>query len=193
MPDSAGELVPADVETFTKGRLKGTDPNVAALLTMAVAAARRYCGWHVTPEREDDELVIDGPGSMMLMLPTLRLLDLTSVIEDGRELDLSTLEWSPRGMVRKMPHHRGRQLGWTTRLGGITVKITHGFTTAPDFNAAVLAMVDRISEDFSPSSSIASRLVVGPFEFPQPGVAEGSAFTLVERAILDSYALEKSP
>ncbi|MGV0627204.1 hypothetical protein [Mycolicibacter minnesotensis] len=188
MPDSDGELTPADVEAFTKGRLSKDAPNVAALLTTALAAARRYCGWHVTPVRTADVITLDGPGSGMLVLPTLRLTALTSVTEDGIAVDLSTLAWSARGLVRKKSGAR-----WSDKFGSIEVTMSHGFAEAPDWQAAVLSMVDRISEDFSLSSSIASRLVVGPFEFPEPSAAAGTAFTLVERAILDSYALEKSP
>lgn len=202
MPDNDGEPTPADVAVFTQGRLTADDPRTAQLLTIALAASRTYCGWHVTPERVDT-VTVDGPGSVLLKLPTLRLVELTSVTENDIELDVTKLEWSPAGMVRKINHlsHHGyyggreyhRNGGWTSRLGAITVAMKHGFDAAPDFNAAVLAMVDRISEDFTPSSSIASRRVVGPFEFPVPGVSAGSAFTEVERAILDLYALEKSP
>lgn len=189
MPDNAtGELTPEDVATFTKGRLDADDDATAMLLAIAVAAARRYCGWHVTPVRTEDALTVDGPGSAMLVLPTLRMTALTSVTEDGAPVDLSTLVWSARGLVRKKSG-----TGWSDKFGSIEVKMSHGFAEAPDWQAAVLSMVDRISEDFSLSSSIASRLVVGPFEFPEPSAAAGSAFTMIERAILDSYALEKSP
>lgn len=189
MPDNVpGELTPEDVETFTNGRLEADDDTTAKLLTVAVAAARRYCGWHVTPVRTGDAITLDGPGSGLLVLPTLRLTELTSVTEDGVAVDLTTMAWSARGLVRKKSGMR-----WSDQFGSIEVEMSHGFAEAPDWQAAVLSMVDRTSEDFSLSSSIASRLVVGPFEFPEPSAAAGSPFTMVERAILDSYALEKSP
>lgn len=188
MPDSDGELTPGDVEDATKGRLSATDPNTARLLASVLAAARRYCGWHVTPVRAAEAITVDGSASATLVLPTLRMTALTSVTEDGSAVDMSTLAWSARGLVRKKSGAR-----WSGKFRSIDVTMTHGFDDAPDWQAAVLAMVDRVSEEFSPSSSVASRLVVGPFEFPVPGVAQGSAFTQVERVIMDSYALEKSP
>lgn len=188
MPDPT----PADVAAYTQGRLAETDPRTPLLLAGALAAARAYCGWHVTSEREDT-VTVDGPGALMLMLPTLRLVELTDVIEDGVELDLAKLEWSMAGMVRKVGHlsHHGyyghherrRAGGWTSRLRGITVTMKHGFETAPDFNAAVLSAVDRVLTG--------GREVIGPFQYgTETPAAAGSAFSAAEKAILDLYRLE---
>ena len=188
MPDPT----PADVAAYTQGRLGETDPRTPLLLAGALSAARAYCGWHVMPERPD-ELVLDGPGSTMLLLPTLRLVELTAVTENRRSIDLTTLEWSPRGMVRKINqfqhdahfghhHHHGAN-GWTSKLSGITVKITHGFETAPDFNAAVLAAVDRIASN--------GYEAIGPFQLKsEVAAADGSTFSAAEKGILDLYRLE---
>lgn len=184
------------LSSYTKGRLDDEDDETARHLAAALVAARRYCGWHVTPVIEDDELVLDGPGSTMLMLPTLRMLALTSVIENGRDLDLTTLEWSSRGMVRKISHlshhgyygaHEHCRNGWTSKLGGITVKITHGFDEAPDFESAVLSIADRSSQAPTGGQPVA----VGPFRWAEDGIASGSAFSTAELSILDAYRLER--
>lgn len=181
MPDNDGELTPGDVESYTKGRLPAADDETARLLTAALGAARRYCGWHVTPVLTDPAVKLDGPGSPLLVLPTLRLSALTSVTENGFALDLSALTWSTRGLVRKKSGAR-----WSDKFGAIEVGITHGFEAAPDWQAAVLSMVDRISTGGGET--------VGPFKFPDVGkVAPGSTFSAAEKAILDLYALEKSP
>jgi hypothetical protein len=95
------------------------------------------------------------------------------------------LSWSPRGLVRKRPGVCG--LGWTCNLGGIVVKMTHGFDSAPDFEAAVLSAIDRVSLEVG-----GARSAVGPFQYPGTS-AVGAAFTEYERNILDSYRLERSP
>lgn len=97
----------------------------------ALAAARRYCGWVVTPP-ETVTITVDGPGGRDLSLPTLHLSALTVVVEDGVTLDVADFAVSVNtGIVRK------RFGCWTSKLGGIQVTMTHGFAAAPDFDAAV--------------------------------------------------------
>ncbi|EFG75250.1 hypothetical protein HMPREF0591_4813 [Mycobacterium parascrofulaceum ATCC BAA-614] len=162
----------------------------------ARSAARRFCGWHVTPVREDDEVTLDGPGSVLLVLPTLRLIKLTSVVENGVELDVDTdLFVSARGLVRK-------RCGawWSRNYGSIVVTMTHGFPAdvdaddnepnAADFNAAVASIAGR-----SPLATTTKGRVkaVGPFQYYDEAMATGSAFTVVERALLEQYRLESAP
>lgn len=143
---------------------------------------RRFCGWHVTPEQPSGVLILDGPGGRLLRLPTLRLaepLDL-SITEDGTLLDLDTLEVSRSGLVRKTG-------GWTSKLGGILVEMTHGFADAEDFDAAVLSWIDRAS-----MAPVGGRpRAVGPFQYDTESISPGTAFTESERALLEHYRLER--
>lgn len=167
----------ADVETFTQGRLVDDD-RTDMLLTAALAAARRYCGWHVTPERSDT-LTVDGSGKTLLMLPTMRLTAVTSVTENGVELDLATIGWAVRGVMWKTSNLNRM---WCPHTDGVTAAVTHGFDDVPDFNMAVITAVDR-------GSFGAAREVIGPFQY---SVSEGtnSAFSPQEKAVLDLYRLE---
>jgi hypothetical protein len=98
----------------------------------ALAAARRYCGWVVTPP-ETVTLLADGPGGRVLSLPTMQLTTVTAITEDDVALDVADLRWSVnRGLVYKKS---GRC--WTCNAGGLEVTMTHGYATAPDFEAAV--------------------------------------------------------
>lgn len=134
-----------DVIQYTHGRLEDDD-ETARLLAAGYAAARNYCNWHVTPARTGDIVTLHGPYDQLLPLPTMQLLDLTDVVEEGTALDVTELLWVPadgqplRGLVRK-PH--GRR--WSRRFNSVVVTMDHGFDVAPDFDQAVLELVDRMS------------------------------------------------
>lgn len=158
----------------------------------ARSAARRFCGWHVTPVREDDVVTLDGPGSALLVLPTLRLVELTGVVENGVALDVATeLYVSSRGLVRKRSG-----AWWSRHYGSIVVTMTHGFDAdidpddekdnAADFNTAVASIAERSAAGDRPN-------VIGPIQWPVEAMADGSAFSVVERALLEQYRLESAP
>lgn len=191
------------VETFTQGRLDRDDDETQRQLDAALAAVRNYCGWHVTPVLSNDQITVDGPGGPTLMLPTLALSAITALTEDGVALDVDTLSWSARGMVAKkrftpvpvsnfnLAYHYFRPWNfWTEQFGGITATITHGFATAPDLEAVVLAAIDR--GGFA-AGDTAELKVVGPFQYDTSGLAAGAIFSDAEMAILDRYRLEKAP
>lgn len=142
-----GELVPADVELFTGGRLLASDPEVQRMLDAALAAARRECGWHVTPVRLADTVVIDGPCSRMLDLPTRKLLVLTSITEGGTLVSLDSLRVSAAG-PRDRPVMVRKRSGayWSCEYSDIEVVMDHGFTEveAVDWRRAVLGMVEQM-------------------------------------------------
>jgi len=101
-------------------------------------------------------------------LPTMNLLEVSGVVENGVTLDVTKLDVSRvKGAVEKQwPGH------WTRRLGAITVTFTHGFTEieAADWRRAVLRLVDLMSlEPVSASSARDSanmtRKQVGPVEY----------------------------
>lgn len=171
------------VEAFTAGRLNRDDDETQRQLDAAMAAARRHCGWHVTPAYTEQTLTIDGPGTVDLVLPTLQLAELTDLSEDGVALDVADLSWSARGIVRKR-----NRTPWTAEYGAITVVISHGIAAAPDFDAVILSAIERggFSADVGPK-------VVGPFQYFESSVGSEAVFTPAELAILDRYALEPAP
>ena len=191
------------VETFTQGRLGRDDDETQRQLDAALAAVRNYCGWHVTPVLTNEQITLDGPGGPTLMLPTLALSEITALTEDGVELDVTTLSWSKRGMVAKkrytpvpvsnfnLAHHYFRPWNfWSECFGGITATITHGFATAPDLEAVVLAAIDRGGFAAGDTTELKA---VGPFQYDTSGLAAGAIFSDAEMAILDRYRLEKAP
>lgn len=169
----------AALSDYTQGRLASGDATTK-ILNRALAAARRYCGWHVSPVLTQT-IVIDGPGGLLLQLPTLNVTALTSVAEDGVAVTLSGLEWSRTGQVRKL-----NNTGWTSKFGGLTVALSHGYddVAAADFEQAVLSIADRMSD---PSGEPIS---VGPFRWGE-SKTETSGFDATELSILQHYRLER--
>lgn len=174
------ELTTTVVEQYTAGRLHRDDPETKRMLDAGLLAARRRCGWHVTPMITDTGVTIDGPGGVLLRLPTLQLVTLTQITEDGTELAVSSLDVSLAGMIKKK---NGGQ--WTSRFSGVVVKMDHGHEDADDFNAAVLSLIDRAS--FAPSGGRAR--VIGPFQYDIEKSAGG--WTDQEKAWLEPFILEK--
>jgi hypothetical protein len=171
------------VEAFTRGRLDRDDDETERQLAAALAAARNYCGWHVTPVLVDQTVTLDGPGTQLLVLPTLKLTELSEVTESDVELDLDILVWSARGLIAK----RDVSAYWTSVFGSITVMFSHGYDAAPDFESVVLSAIERgaFGSDISPR-------VIGPFQYTDPGNSDAVLFTDAERAVLDRYRLEKA-
>jgi len=148
------ELSAADVNEFTGGRLADDegDGTTTDMLNAALAAARRAVGWHVSPVRTADEVIIDGPDSRILYLPTRKLNDLTNVDEDGTTLVPATsLRWnagSPPGGYSEPVRVRKRSNGWwTDQYQAIIVTMDHGYTEdeAADWRYAVLSMVNSMA------------------------------------------------
>jgi len=132
------ELGPGDLPESVRARFDD-DTKAQAAIDAVLVAARRYCGWHVSPVRADELIELDGPGGRVLSLPTLALNSVASVTELGTAVDVSTLDRSRRaGTLTK-------QFGqWTCRDGAITVTATHGYTEteAADWRAGIVAVVD---------------------------------------------------
>lgn len=132
---------PADVEAYTKGRLKATDPEVVKMIARAWGKVRSFCGWHITPVKPET-VTLDGTGYDWLILPTLKIVELVSVKEDGESIDLSTLRVKPGegGTVY-------RRDGCWNPCSEYEIEFTHGFTPdeAADAIGEVLALLDAVS------------------------------------------------
>jgi hypothetical protein len=144
------ELTSSDVSEFTGGRLEDT-PELQNMLNAALVSARRDAGWHVNGVNTDQVVVLDGPDSRVLNLPTRKLIELSAVAEDGGQLDLASLRWSaggPPGLLETPVRVRKRSKSyWSDEYQAISVTMTHGYTDeeAADWRHAVMSMVDRMA------------------------------------------------
>lgn len=151
-------------------------------LDAAEAAVRAYCGWHVAPVVLET-VTVDGSGSEALFLRSLRVVDVTGVVQDGQELDIDGLEWSQDGFMRSP---RGR---WTRKLRGVTVTMSHGFDSVPDVVEIVRAISERAG--VSPAGVVREQAGQVSLSYAQTasGVAGGVVLMDHERAMLDRYKL----
>lgn len=145
------EISRADVVAYTNGRLTddGADGKTQRMLDAVLMVARREAGWPVSPVRTDT-ITIDGPNSKILWLPTGKLNTLTSVEEDGVDLDIATVSASVGDgttRVRRVALRKKSKGWWSGEYGAITIVMNHGFTEieAADWRQAILSMVDQIS------------------------------------------------
>lgn len=111
----------AELETFTGETYVQARADMA--LEQASAAVRLYCGWHIAPSQVDT-VTVDGSGATVQGLPTLHLTAVASITEDDTAVDVTGIEWSAAGFLK-------RSTAWTCKLRGVTAQITHGYLEVP--------------------------------------------------------------
>lgn len=194
------ELTPEDVEQFTGGRLLASDPEVERILDTALVIARRETGWNVSPVTRVT-LLLDGPDSRMLFLPTRKIVNLVSVTENGTSLNIADLTWSaggPPGLLERSAVIRKRNRGrWSGDYQSIEVVMDSGYTEeeAPDWRQAILSMVDQIASLSSTgrgSSDLVSKRVddvTYTYGNPYAGMAQQAVFGM--GSIFDDFRLPR--
>lgn len=166
--------------------------DIQELLDSASAMIRRYCGWHVAPVVTED-VVTDGRGGQIQMLPTMRLLDLVALSEQltsdvTNVYPPTEVEWSRDGYIKKP-----NCANWTLRLRGISATIEHGFSEYADLTAMVCMMTARAkSNPFGITSQAVGSVSVGMSVTPG-GQAGGLVLFDHQMIALDSYRLFGRP
>lgn len=167
---------PTDLLAGVRDRL-GDYPDADEQLAAALAAVRRYCGWHIFPE-VTETITVDGTGGELLHLPTLKVVDVHGVRETtGDQWSHCTITWSAAGMLRK---RHGR---FTDEFRGVEVSLTHGFAEAPD----VVKIVGDVAFRELSNPHRRSSLKVGERQ-ESFGLAAAGLFG-TEFAVLDQYRL----
>lgn len=131
----------ADLLTPTEFRAEATIPQavtddvLADRIERAVARVRTYCRWHLFPEVEET-LTAHGVGSYELVLPTMRVTDVSGVRIRGE--NVADFTWSEDGRLRSpRPFPDGLQ--------AVEVDLTHGYDVdeIADVRDVVMDMVKR--------------------------------------------------
>ncbi len=124
------EEIPPIINTAT--------PDAAFLLRAATAQVRRECGWHVTPILTET-ITVDGTGGPELRIPSGRIRNLISVLNDGEDVT-ADVDTSEAGILR-LPYC------WTDKFSGVVIELEHGFAQweAADLAGVVAAIATRSS------------------------------------------------
>lgn len=153
----------------------------------ALAAARRYCGWIVTPP-ETVTVTVDGPGRRPVLLRSLHVTNIVSVVEDGVTLDVADLRWSETGAVHK------KHGFWTCKPASIAVRFTHGYDVAPDFDAGVEQAAKALTVSANRDDPALTRKRVDVVESDwSVTLLQSGALTGSVKSLLDPYRILLGP
>lgn len=158
---------PADLTDYLSG-----DPSY--FLEVATALVVAYCRWHIYPVITET-ITIDGSGRPIQPLPSLRVIDIQDVVNDGWVVDMKCVHWSRSGWMERSPvpgyyTYTGDAMDvfgdfiyrhWSAKPQSVTLTITHGYTVLPaEVKNTVLAIAARAS--LLPASVVSSE-TAGPF------------------------------
>lgn len=147
------------------------------LLAAVSQLVRRFCGWHIAPVRVET-FVLDGTGGEYLLLPTAHLVNVGAISNDGVSIDPLDAQWTQAGVVKTT----GR---WTTKMRGIVITVTHGFTADEVLDIAVQTVLIAARVASSPRGEI--NAAVGGISMQlAPG---GLSLTPSEQATLLPYCV----
>jgi hypothetical protein len=153
-------------------------------LLQAEGVVRDYCGWHIAPLRAA-EATLDGRGGYVITLPTLHLVDIVSITENGVAVNLEEITWSENGVVE-------RSVQWDTKRGNIVVTFNHGHANVPP---GVQAIVQSVAQRAVNNPGSLVRTQDGPFSdtYSQTGFNQSLPIALLdaEKAILDRYRIPR--
>jgi len=148
--------------------------------TRAEAEVRAYCGWHIAPEVTED-VTLDGTGSPLLLLRSLKVADIASVTEDEELVDPGGYQWSASGVLL-----RNGGACWTDKLRGVVVNLRHGHPSMPmDVEAVTERMTSRAMEMSGASQVFAQ---VGQVRYAD-GLREAGLLSDADTLVLDRYRL----
>lgn len=171
-------LTAAEVAVWAQ--IDPSTPNLQAVVDAAVESLRRRCGWHVFPVARMT-LTLDGDGGEVATLPTLRVVELHSVTDDGQAMTAGVdYDLSGIGDLKR----RGSGC-WSTRWSGLVVDLTHGFDTPVELVREIAGAVGELAVN-----PLGIPETVGPFSWGASSVARvGGGFSLAAAEVIDRYRI----
>lgn len=100
-------------------------PFAESVAESAGETVRAEAGWHIAPE-VTETLTIDSDGGRYLLLPTLRLVDVTEIRDVTNDTPRVLDNWRKSG--KGILYRAG---GWPAGLAALEVDLTHGYTECP--------------------------------------------------------------
>lgn len=151
----AENLTPADIEQYTNGQLLASDPETQRMLDEALARARSFCGWHVSPV-QSSTITVRGSGYEYMILRTQKITAITSVTEIDQDgvstvLDVNDFEVFTD---ESWAIYRRKCQPFNCRMT-YQIVFSHGYTAAEaaDFRGAVLQLIDSMAQSIGTGAS----------------------------------------
>ena len=166
----------------TDGAIDKGRPYLEEALTAASAVIRDYCGWVIGPLIEET-LYLEGPDSGVLSLPTLNLVQLVALSQNGTAVSLDDVRATRGGIVRA-------RTPFVDRYGTIVATIRHGLDPVPaPIVDLTLQMAARALG--SPLGVVREQSLVAnvTWSTTAAGVAGGTVILEHERAVLAPYRI----
>jgi hypothetical protein len=138
----------------------------------------------------DDTQVLDGPGSRLLVLPTLHLTAVTAVaVRWGSQMitwaEDQDFDWSENGELFAL------RRCWPWRFRSVTVGFTHGFESAADVVQVIQQVVaNAISSPMGATREQAGQVSIS-WATTAPGVSGGITLLDRDRETLDMYRIRR--
>lgn len=176
-------ITPDTLSEYTQGKIRASDPRSEPLLRGAVSAIRRYCRWHVSPERAET-VILDGRGGNMQRLPSGHVVDVATVKDGDTVLVFKTdYRWTQAGLL-------SRSHGtWSPHFRDVEVTMSHGYGDVPDLVGLVHSVVSRaMASPLGATREQAGAMAV-TWATTAPGVSGGLALMTNEMQILSSYKI----
>lgn len=166
----------ADLEAVLHRDIDDEDTYALAALDQATAVVENYLGQPVELV-EDDEVILDGSGTKVLLLPAFPVTEVTSVIVDEETLTEGTdYEWSATGELR-------RKGTWPAALRSVEVTYSHGYATVPP---VIVAVVAALAGRIYGTPLTVRQESMGAYSVTYTG-AGGPALQAAELMMLDAY------
>ncbi len=153
-------------------------PFTPGVVDSAVAALRGDCGWHIAPELTET-ITVDGSPDQTLILPTLRIVQITAIRDVTGTTPVVLTGWRTRATAGLL----WREEGWPTGYAAVEVDLTHGYTDTP---ADLLPAVAYYSQSQSTDSTISTESLLSWTKTTRPGyaptsVGQGSPLAVLAR------------
>lgn len=163
-----------------------TQVNPAFWLNAANQAIRTECGWHVAPIITE-ELVLDGPGGTVLLVPSKRVRSIISATSDGVDVT-ADVKFSRRAGVLTLA------AGWSCEVGSIELTLEHGYEL--DEVADVAALIVTLTKRAAASGTIVQQSVGSAsvrVATARDGSVAGVPLFESEKAVLAPHKLNWGP
>jgi hypothetical protein len=166
-----------DLGALLRREIDEEDASAIAALDTASAFVEAYLGQPVELV-EDDELILDGSGTRVILLPAWPVTEVSSVTVDEEALvEGEDFSWSRTGELRSL---RG---SWPSTLRSVEVVYSHGWVTIP---TAIVGVVAAVAGRLYDSPLAVRQETMGSYSVTY-AASGGLVIQAAEQMVLDTF------